>query len=65
VPEVLGEVDHGHPAAAELALEQVLVAQSDGELGVDRSGRTGSGTGCMKCGGGGRSLPAMLQLNAY
>ena len=35
VPEIAGEVDRGHAAAAELALEHVAVTQSVGELLVD------------------------------
>ncbi len=33
--EIVGEVDGGHPALAELALEQVTVAQSIGEWRAD------------------------------
>ena len=32
VPEVAGEVDRGHPAAAELALEHVALAEGLAEL---------------------------------
>ena len=35
VPEIAGEIDRGHAAAAELALEHVAVPKSVGELLVD------------------------------
>jgi len=35
VPEIAGEIDRGHAATAELALEHVAVTESVGELLVD------------------------------
>jgi hypothetical protein len=36
VPEIAGEIDGSHPAAAELSLERVPVAEFFGELLVER-----------------------------
>ena len=35
VPEVVGEVDRGHAAAAELALDAVAIGQGVGKSGVE------------------------------
>jgi hypothetical protein len=36
VPEIVGEIDRSHAAAAELALDHVTITESAGELLVDQ-----------------------------